>query len=148
MKSLIHRLTAFFLALFLLIPAGAMAVEDPNHFNPSQSYYWYRGGEGPLPLPKAYFIRIPKDVRTYNRLGIDHFLQYDYTTALKYFQAARRLDPERPELLFNEALTLAKMNRHDEAAILFDKARHEAQATGNGLILHSPTLQAHLGNHA
>lgn len=145
MKNVISKWACLFLALFLIVPATLSAAEDPNLFDLDNSYYNYRGGEGPLPLPEAYFLRIPKQVREYNRLGIQSFLENDFKTALAYFRAARALDPERPELLFNEALTLAEMNRHAEAAVVFHEAKNAAKVTGNGLILHSPTLQTHIG---
>jgi tetratricopeptide (TPR) repeat protein len=148
MKLFIQKWSCLLIAFFLMIPMSVSAAENPNQFNPDQSYYGYRAGEGPLPLPKAYFLHIPDNIRKYNQLGIEHFIQSDYKTVLEYFRAARRLDPERAELLFNEALTLAELDRHAEATVAFEEAKHEAEVMGNGLILHSPTLQAHLGTNA
>jgi len=141
---IVSRIIGLFLifALMLGIPVGAGAAEDPHDIDADKSPYWYKPGEGPLTLPSAYFLNIADEVRTLNRKGIDRFLARDFHKALEYFQVARSLDPKRGILLYNEAITLSKLDQHRKAAMRFEQARNHAR--GNRLILESPVLQSHL----
>ena len=138
------KIIGLLFALMLLpgLPLGATAAEDPHDIDRDLSPYWYKPGEGPLTLPSAYFLDIPDEVRKHNREGVDSFLARDFKKALEHFQAARRLDPKRGILLYNEAITLDRLDRHKEATIKFEQAKHHAN--GNQLILESPVLQNHL----
>lgn len=141
----VSRIIGLFLIFALMLGAPlstASAEEDPHDVDADKSPYWYKPGEGPLTLPSAYFLNIADEVRTLNRKGIDRFLARDFQVALDHFQKARQLDPKRGILLYNEAITLDKLDRHSEAARRFAQAK--AHARGNLLILESPVLQSHL----
>ena len=143
MKSKFKGIGLFLIVMLMLgVPIGAGAEEDPHDIDPDRSPYWYKPGEGPLTLPSAYFMEISDEVRKHNREGIDSFLAQDFQEALKHFEAASRLDPKRGILLYNEAITLDRLDQHKRATRRFEEAKHHAN--GNRLILESPVLQAHL----
>jgi len=143
MKNHFKSVGLFLVAMVMFsAPLTVSAEEDPHDIGNKQSPYWYKPGEGPLTLPSAYFLDISDEVRKHNRAGIDRFLARDFKEALEHFRAAVKLDPKRGILLYNEAITLDRLSRHQEATVKFEQAKHHAR--GNQLILESPLLQSHL----
>ncbi|MGP0628540.1 hypothetical protein ACTRW9_02410 [Nitrospina sp. 32_T5] len=138
------KILGFFLISLLALGATTMshAEEDPHQVSKESSPYWFKPGEGPLPLPSNNFGKIPDDVRLHNGKGIDTFLSRSFRDALDHFEMATQLDPDNGILLYNEAITLTKLDRHREATLRFEQAKEHAR--GNQLILKSPVLQTHL----
>ncbi|CCQ90413.1 exported hypothetical protein [Nitrospina gracilis 3/211] len=143
MRQLSKILGFFLISLMTLgVPMMANAGEDPHKVSKESSPYWFKPGEGPLPLPSNNFGKIPEDVRLHNEKGIDTFLTRKFRDALDHFEMAAQLDPDNGILLYNEAITLVKLDRHREATLRFEQAKEHAR--GNQLILNSPVLQTHL----
>ncbi len=126
--------------LFLLFAGTAQAnpAEDPHAIDPDKMPHGFTAGELPLHTPEG----TNEKIRELNRDGMDYYLKRDFKAALKEFQNARKLAPWLGEILYNEALTLDKLDQHKKAAIRFQQAKDHAK--GNKLILESPVLQAHL----
>ncbi|MCF8721657.1 hypothetical protein [Nitrospina gracilis] len=141
---LFSKILGFSLIAMLLlgVPMMVTAGEDPHQINTENSPYWFKPGEGPLPLPSNKFGEVPEDIRLHNEKGIDAFLSRSFRDALDHFEMATQLAPGNGILLYNEAITLDKLDRHREATLRFEQAKELAR--GNQLILNSPVLQTHL----
>ncbi|GJL79321.1 MAG: hypothetical protein NPINA01_23100 [Nitrospinaceae bacterium] len=135
-----HRLTFLLALLFLIVSFSqpGFTEEDPHGFKPGDSPFGFKAGEGPLPLSAGS----DKELIKHNKAGTGLYLKQMYENALNHFQTARSIKPSSGVILYNEAVTLDKLDRHREATLRFQQAKDHAN--GNVLILNSPILEAHL----
>lgn len=96
-------------------------------------------GESPLKFPMREGSNA--SAHQHNEEGIDQYNQGHYDVALKHFQTASKIDPSVGEAHFNEALSLDKLGRHQEATKHFYAARKYAH--GNPRIMDSGILNSH-----
>ena len=94
--------------------------------------------EGPLNLPPES----DPEANTHNDEGILHYKEGHFDIALKHFREAGKVQSEKGEIHFNEALALDKLGDHGDAAKHFKVAQENAN--GNTLILESKILLAHI----
>ena len=64
----------------------------------------------------------PDSAEAHNIIGIDYYADGNYDAALKEFRIAAKLSPYEQQYSYNEALTLARLNRYDEADRAFARA--------------------------
>ena len=133
--SLIILMSLIF--LFSLTSIG-ITNENPHGFKAGSFPYGFKAGEGPLPLP----VDSDEQLVRYNKQGIESFLKKDYKAAVQNFQAGGKLNPTSAILLYNEGITLDRLDQHKKATLRFQQAKNHAKE--NSLILESPILQAHL----
>ncbi len=62
------------------------------------------------------------DIYVHGNLGWAAYLVEDYDTAVRASAAARQLDPQRPDLAFNEALHLLAAGQTDAARVAYQEA--------------------------
>ncbi|MGH7165262.1 MAG: tetratricopeptide repeat protein [Nitrospiraceae bacterium] len=81
--------------------------------------------------------------RTQNDEGVGHYRQGHWDVAEGHFRKALQADDKLAEAHFNLALTLDKMDKHEDAKTEFKKALDLAPA--KVAIKDSPVLKKHLG---
>jgi len=64
----------------------------------------------------------PDSAEAHNIIGIDHYSRGRYDDALDEFRLAVKLSPDVQQYSYNEALTLTRLNRYDEADRAFARA--------------------------
>ncbi len=83
------------------------------------------------------------DAAQLNLRGIDHYQRGEWEQAETFFQEAIQLHPEMAEAQFNLALTLHRLDRHQEAGNHFRRAGE--LAPHNQTIIQSTLYRNHLG---
>jgi Flp pilus assembly protein TadD len=68
------------------------------------------------------FAPASSTARTDNDEGVGHYQQGHWDVAMGHFQKAVKADPNSAVVLYNVALTLDKMGKHEEATQAFKKA--------------------------
>ena len=64
----------------------------------------------------------PNDITTYKLFGIYHFRREEYELAVNKFDRALEINPKSAESYYNKALSLARLDRFEEARAVGEKA--------------------------
>ncbi len=97
----------------------------------------------PQSIPLATLPLDQPQAADLNLQGIDQYQSGHYEEALQLFDAAKRANAQFPEAYFNAALTLHRLDRHEEAARHFQRAGE--LAPHNASIVDSTLYRNHLG---
>lgn len=135
-----QKLISFFVFLIFVFSFSkySFSADNPYEFDSSQNMYSYAGGEGPLSLPPGS----DKELVKQNKNGIAKFIEGNYKVALEEFETAEKVDPSSAIIIFNEAITLDRLDRVKDAILRFQQAKD--LAGGDPLIVGSPILQTYL----
>lgn len=97
-----------------------------------------------IPAPEGESHLLVPPVSSPSRIatdkGINHAHQGHWDVAESHFQTAVEADPDLAETHFNLGLALAKLGKHDEATIAFEKAAE--LAPGDSRITEPPVMRS------
>ncbi len=92
----------------------------------SAARYWSDGDIKQAAAQMREYVELdqnsPDSAEAHNIIGIDYYGDRNYDVALKEFRIAVKLNPNEQQYSYNEALTLARLNRYDEADRAFARA--------------------------
>jgi tetratricopeptide (TPR) repeat protein len=97
----------------------------------------------PQSVPLAILPMAEPEAAALNMKGIDQYQVGEWNAALELFESAIQVNPLLVEAHFNAALTLHKLDRHQEATLYFERAG--ALAPDNRSIIDSTLYRNHLG---
>ena len=85
--------------------------------------YWSMGDmEKATAQMRKYTKLDPKNAEAHNIIGLTHYCNEFYEAALEEFQTAAKLDPEEHQYSYNEALSLARLDRYEEVERALERA--------------------------